>query len=133
MNTHINQPNLGLWILRLVVGGIFLYHGITKFNGIEGVVGFFGSLGFSPFLAYLVATIETVGGALLILGFFPRIISALFVMIMLVAIFRVKGADFTKAELDVTLLFASAAVFFLGAGAYVPAFAKKLNNGKYLK
>lgn len=102
-----------------------MYHGITKFGSMEGVIGFFQTLGFAPFLAYLVATIETLGGLLLILGIFPRVVASLFAVIMLVAIFKVKGGDFKKAELDVVLLFVSAAIFCLDTGSIKLSLGKK--------
>ncbi|MGJ9383576.1 DoxX family protein [Salipaludibacillus sp. CF4.18] len=53
-------------------------HGSDKFlGGIENTAGWFDSIDILGFLAYIVATIEMVGGIALILGIGTRIISTL--------------------------------------------------------
>ncbi len=119
MKIFSNQ-GFGLLLLRLTVGGIFLYHGITKFQNLEGTIGFFGKLGLAPFWAYLVATVETVGGALMVLGLWTTIVGLLFAVILIVALVKTKigtVTSFSGAELDVVLLLASLSVAFAGAGS----------------
>lgn len=71
-------------ILRVALGLVFLLHGVAKFSdGIEGVEEFFISLSIPGFLAIIVATIETVGGILMILGLIPRIVAALFIIVLI--------------------------------------------------
>lgn len=68
--------DLGLLVLRLAVGGIFLVHGLQKLVGLwngPGIDGFRGLLEQTGYeqaglLAVLGATGETAGGALLVLG-----------------------------------------------------------------
>ncbi|MGR9047616.1 DoxX family protein [Halobacillus faecis] len=85
------SPELGLTVLRLVLGLIFIVHGAQKFSGgIEGTVGFFSSLGIPGVLAYFVALVELLGGILIIIGFGTRVFAGLFAFIMLGAIFTVK-------------------------------------------
>jgi putative oxidoreductase len=70
----------GLAILRIVVGVALLVHGWSKWaNGIDGVAGFFASLGIpaATFFAYVVAIVETVGGLFLIVGFLTQIVGIL--------------------------------------------------------
>jgi putative oxidoreductase len=123
MKFTTTNTDLGALILRLIVGIVFVYHGYAKLTGMEGTIGFFASLGFAPILAYLVAWIETLGGVLMILGIGARVIAPLFVAIMLVATFVAKDGSFKKAELDIVLLCASLAIYWIGAGSYrVPAF-----------
>lgn len=123
MKLPTKNVDIALLVLRLVVGIVFVYHGYAKVTGMEGTIGFFASLGFAPILAYAVAWIETLGGALMILGVGTRVIAPLFAVIMLVAIFMVKDGSFSKAELDIVLLGASIALFSAGSGAYaIPAF-----------
>nr|WP_232278033.1 DoxX family protein [Paenibacillus sp. 481] len=103
----MNPTSYGIALVRIVLGLTFLLHGLDKFtNGIEGTAGFFSSIGIPGFMAYFVATVELVGGALVMVGLFSRLISAMFVVIMLVAIFTVKiGAGFVGGyELDLALL-----------------------------
>lgn len=80
-------------ILRLVLGVTFFIHGLVKFQGgIENIVGWFDSIGLPGFLAYAVALLELVGGIALIVGLGSRIVSALFVLLMLGATFSAKLA-----------------------------------------
>jgi putative oxidoreductase len=80
-------------ILRLVLGVTFFIHGLVKFQGgIENIVGWFDSIGLPGVLAYGVAVVEMVGGLALILGLGSRIVSGLFVVLMLGATVKVKLA-----------------------------------------
>ncbi|MGG3800860.1 DoxX family protein [Metabacillus fastidiosus] len=99
-------------ILRVFLGITFLMHGLSKFQGgIENTVGFFESLGLPGFTAYMVALIELIGGIAVILGLGTRIISILFVIILAVAIVKVKLAagflgngQMAGYELDLALM-----------------------------
>ncbi|MFD1886076.1 DoxX family protein [Paenibacillus wenxiniae] len=78
-------------IMRVVLGILFLAHGISKFQmGMDGVAGWFQSVGIPGFLAYIVSPIELVGGILLIIGLFTRYVSILLIIVLLGAIFTVK-------------------------------------------
>ncbi|QNU37546.1 DoxX family protein [Geobacillus sp. 44B] len=107
----IKNLELGSFIIRLVLGIIFLVHGFTKFQGgIENTAGFFSSIGLPGFLAYLVGGVELIGGILLILGLGTRIIAGAFAAIMVGAIFTVKlksgfvgGYEFELALLAMSL------------------------------
>lgn len=80
-------------ILRLVLGVTFFIHGLVKFQGgIENIAGWFDSIGLPGVLAYGVAVVEMVGGFALIIGLGSRIVSGLFVLLMLGATVKVKLA-----------------------------------------
>ena len=80
-------------ILRLVLGVTFFIHGLVKFQGgIENIVSWFDSIGLPGVLAYGVAGLEMVGGIALVVGLGSRIVSALFVLLMLGATVKVKLA-----------------------------------------
>lgn len=115
-------------ILRIVVGIVFLAHGVQKLQGIEGIVGFFGFLGIPApdIMAWVVALVETLGGLALIIGFGTRYAAALLAMVMLVAIATFKAsigliaapdAGTAGYELDGTLLAANIVLLILGGGA----------------
>jgi len=124
-----NKQNLALLITRVVVGLVFVAHGIQKFQGgISGVAGFFDGLGIPApqFFAWVVALIETFGGAALILGIFTRI-GALFLSgVMVVAIITVKTklgliAPFAQGagmELDLALLAGLLSLVLQGSGIF---------------
>jgi putative oxidoreductase len=99
-------------ILRLILGITFFVHGLVKFQGgIENIVGWFEAIGLPGFLAYGVASVEVIGGLLLILGLGSRIVSAILALLLIGATVKVKlavgflgdgqGAGF---ELDLALL-----------------------------
>lgn len=78
-------------IMRVVMGIIFVYHGVAKFQmGLGNVEAWFGSLGIPGFLAYGVAVLELVGGIMFIVGLFTRYVSAVFVVMLVGAIFTAK-------------------------------------------
>ncbi len=86
------NPGLGLGVLRIVLGIVFIAHGWGKvFGGIGDTAGFFGSLGIPlPTLAaWGIALLETGGGVLLILGLFVAPVAGLLVLHMLAGIFLV--------------------------------------------
>jgi putative oxidoreductase len=64
-----------LSILRLVVGLLFLEHGLSKFFGFPHVAAFDHGL---PAVLIVAACVETIGGALVAIGLFTRV--AAFVM-----------------------------------------------------
>lgn len=74
--------------LRVGLGAMFLYAGIMKLMGLAGVTGFFGSLGIPipQALGPLVAVLETLGGAFLLLGLWTRISSFVLAVILVVAV-----------------------------------------------
>ncbi|MGX6446329.1 DoxX family protein [Neobacillus sp. K501] len=108
----MNKNEIGKVILRAIVGLTFFIHGLSKFQGgISNTVDFFDSLGIPGLMAYVVAVIELLGGIALILGLGTRIVSLLFVFIMLGAIFTVKlsvgflgNGQMAGYELDLILL-----------------------------
>lgn len=78
-------------LMRVVLGILFLAHGISKLQmGLGNVDAWFSSMGVPGFLAYIVAVLEVVGGILLILGLFSRYVSGLFVVMLIGAIFTMK-------------------------------------------
>ncbi len=115
----------GLTVLRVVVGIVFLAHGIDKFfiTGVGGVAGFFGQIGIplAGFSAFLVAAVELVGGAALIAGFFTRIFAVLLGIITFVAMLLVhvsNGFFASSGGVELTLILTAAciALFLSGAG-----------------
>ncbi|WP_419887355.1 DoxX family protein [Neobacillus niacini] len=89
----MKKIEVSTFILRIVLGVTFFIHGLVKFQGgIENIVGWFDSIGLPGVLAYGVAVLEMVGGLALIIGLGSRIVSALFVLLMLGATVKVKLA-----------------------------------------
>lgn len=81
----------GILIVRILLGGIMFLHGLQKFtDGIGGTVQFFDSLGIPGFMAYIVASIELVGGVALVFGVLVPYISVLIAGVLVGAIVTVK-------------------------------------------
>ena len=105
--------------LRTAIGVIFIVHGTGKFD--PGFVGFLtGTLGLPPEMQIPIALAETIPGILLIIGVLTRISSSLLSIVMLGAIFYVKGATNLTGEkafeLDLILLAASLVIIVAGPG-----------------
>ncbi|MGG4268350.1 DoxX family protein [Peribacillus simplex] len=108
----MNKQEIGTFLLRVILGITFLLHGLSKFqDGLDNTSGWFQSMGIPGFMAYVVGTIELVGGLALILGLGTRIISALLIFIMAGAIVYVKfpagfmgNGEGTGFELDLVLM-----------------------------
>jgi putative oxidoreductase len=81
---------------RIVIGLAFYQAGSGKFRHFENVIGFFQGIGipFPAFNAGLVASMETVGGVMLILGLFTRFFASGLSITMVVALLTADKADF---------------------------------------
>ncbi|GGH66870.1 putative oxidoreductase CatD [Paenibacillus silvae] len=109
---------MGLFFLRIMIGLIFVMHGWSKFEGgISGTVGFFESIGIPGFMASVVAIIELAGGAAVILGLGTRVFAALFIAVMVGALFTAKaGQPFLNGtELDYMLMAGSLTLLLTGS------------------
>ncbi len=82
-------------ISRITIGGIFIQAGWGKLHNLGKVAEFFASLGIpAPSLqAPFVATVEFVGGILVLVGFFTRAAAIPLIGTMVVAIATAKMAD----------------------------------------
>lgn len=87
----MTKSNIVSLIMRVVLGIIFVFHGVDKFQmGLSNVEAWFSSMGIPGFLAYVVAVIELVGGIMLIVGLFTRYVSVLLVVTLIGAIVTAK-------------------------------------------
>lgn len=80
------RSDVAALLLRVSLGALFLAHGlilkVMTFT-VAGTVGFFESLGYPGFFAYLVIFGEIAGGTALILGVYTRLVSLLLLPIMI--------------------------------------------------
>lgn len=108
-------------IIRVILGGLFILHGIDKFDtGISNVEGFFDSSGvpLASLTAPLTAVLEIVLGATLIVGLFTRLSAFVLALIMIGAIIWVKAENgiLGSSELDLAYLSGLLALVLLGPG-----------------
>lgn len=78
----------GLLVLRIGVGAIFIMTGWMKVSDLSATVGFFATLGFSAFWAYLVTAVELLGGIAVLLGIYSRVATILLSIVMIVATYE---------------------------------------------
>lgn len=122
---------MGLLVLRLTLGTVFLAHGAQKAfgwfggPGFGGATGFIGSLGFRParFWAALAVGGELAAGLLFVLGLLTPLAGLLVLATMAVAIAKVHGPKgfFVQDggfEYNLVLIIAALAVAAIGPGAF---------------
>src|ERR1700733_9665120 len=119
--TRLNalQP-LGLLVLRLVLGIIFIWHGYPKLTHPDAMHGMFVQHGLPGYFVSVAGVLEVFGGGLLILGFLTRIAAMLLAIEMVVAIWKVHSAGGYLAvhnyEFPLALAAACFALATVGAG-----------------
>lgn len=131
MSSLFNSPSqrlidIGLTILRVVLGAIFIAHGGQKLfvYGFAGVAGAFGQMGVpaAGFVGPAIALIEFFGGIALALGLLTRVaalgigstmVGAILLVHLPAGFFAPNGIEFPLA-----LLGAAATLVVTGAGRY---------------
>jgi putative oxidoreductase len=118
--------DIGLLLLRVGLGAMFIYHGIPKFLGgpeswvsVGGAMKTFG-ITFAPgFWGFMAAFSELFGGIFLILGLFFRPVCVLLTITMLVAAnmtFKMgQGLMGAAHPLELAIVFIS--LIFIGTGS----------------
>ena len=117
--------DVGVLILRVVLGLTMAAHGYNKFfgkGGLSGTAGWFDSMGMKPgiFHARVAATTEMAAGIGLAVGLLTPIPAAGFVALMLVAAWTVhkdNGFFIVKEGWEYNLVLASSAVGIATIGA----------------
>jgi putative oxidoreductase len=124
----VPDASVGVLILRLALGIVFLPHGLSKLKNPGELAGLLKTLGVpAPALfAWLVALLESVGAALLIVGLATRVVAVGLAIDMVVAIgsvrIRMMKAPFTSTqqaqgwEFEFALMAMALALVFTGAG-----------------
>ena len=104
--------------IRITVGLIFVMHSLGKFD--PGFAGFITKQGLPPEMQIPIALAEFVPGILLIIGGLNRISASILSIVMLGAIFAVKGAQNITGqggvELELLLLASLLVIIVIGPG-----------------
>ena len=110
------SQDIGRFGLRLVIGSIFIAHGISKFN--PGFAGFLTSQGIPVELQIPIALAELIPGILLITGILTRLSGIMLSIIMLGAIFVIKGAASLIGEggVELDLILLASILIIVGVG-----------------
>ncbi len=119
----------GALLLRLVLGCAMVYHGYGKVVPATGLHGSpiaamehfsrsVASLGLPPWLGYVSALTEFVGGALLVIGLVTRLAALLVAINMTVALVTVNlHKGYGASEYTLALMAMAVMLLFYGAGA----------------
>jgi putative oxidoreductase len=123
--------DLGLLVIRLVIGVLFIGHGAQKLfgwfggHGLKGTGGWFDSIGMKPgvTMALLAGVAELVGGLLFGLGLLTPLAAILIAATMFMAIVKVHGQNGLWAtsngyEYNLTLLAVAIGIALIGPGQY---------------
>jgi putative oxidoreductase len=119
--------HLGLFVLRLVVGGLFVGHGAQKLfgsfggHGLEGTSRHFEAIGLRPgrHQALAAGLSEFLGGGLLALGLLTPIATMVLIAVMTAAVVTVhyaKGLWAGNGGYEYNLVMAAAAFALAGVG-----------------
>ena len=121
-----DKTEYAAFILRIGLGVMFIAHGLLKVMvfTLPGTAGFFESVGFPGWLAYIVAFAEIGGGALLIAGIAVRAVSLALIPVLLGALYVHFGAGWVFSnpnggwEYPAFLVLASVVQVLLGPGKF---------------
>lgn len=127
--TKLEQQSYALFLIRLVLGYIFLVHGGQKVlgwfggPGLEGFVKWAAGYGIPNFISYLAAYAEFIGGALLFTGIATEIGALLVIGVMLGAVFIIHWPNgfFVQNggfEYTLNLIFFAIATIIGGPGKF---------------
>jgi putative oxidoreductase len=118
----------GKLILRVMIGGLLLLHGIAKMQtGVDWLSGMLASSGLPAFLRYGVYVGEVIAPILLVIGLFSRPAGLVVAINMLVALLLARRDDIfmieprgggLSIELELLYLLGGVAVWCLGSGRY---------------
>lgn len=123
--------NLGLLIIRLVIGVLFVGHGVQKLfgwlggYGLKGTGGWMESIGIKPgvTMALLAGLAELIGGILFALGLLTPLAGIMIAGTMVMAIVKVHAPNglWTTSngyEYNLTLLAVAIGIALIGPGQY---------------
>ncbi len=134
MSTVSLNTDLATLLLRIIFGGMFIYHGWPKLTGYSQMVEMFGDpIGIGSELSViLVIFAEFFCGIFILLGFMTRFAVVPVFITMLVAYFVAHAKDdFMIKMLPFVYLFLCPVLFILGSGKYsvdAVLFTKKAEN-----
>ena len=91
--TTIDDEIIFFFILRILVGLIFIYHGFSKVNDMQSWIKTMSSKEITSFIAIFSGWLEIIVGIFLFLGFLTRISAFFAASFMIVAIYLVHIKD----------------------------------------
>ena len=125
--------DFGLLLLRIVIAGLMLFHGIAKLNSLTGIENMLAEAGLPSIMAYGVYVTELIAPILIIIGFRIRLASLVFFLGMVAAlvlahsdhIFAISKTGGLEIELLLLYAFGGLVFFFTGSGSYAVSSSNK--------
>lgn len=113
------STDIALFLARIGLAAVFIVHGWGKFVDMEGTMSYFITLGLPGSLAYLVASLELLGGIAMLLGIGTTAAGVGLAIVMIGAIIKAKWSQgfFGGWEFDLVLLLSALAIAASGAGS----------------
>jgi putative oxidoreductase len=115
------DTDLAALLMRLILGGLFIYHGWQKIESYDTILPMFKDpIGLGNKLSFnLLIFSEFFGGILLVVGLFTRLAVLPILFSMFIAYFVAHQHDpFMRKELPFSLLLWCLPVFVMGSGKY---------------
>lgn len=120
----LSSPDLGLFVLRIAVAAVFIYHGLPKLKKFKMMAQ---GMGFPASFVLLLGLTETVSSLGLIFGYGVRLAAALLAIVMIGAIYfktqkwhiPFAAQDKTGWEFDLILLAANVAIVLTDGGSFL--------------
>jgi putative oxidoreductase len=115
-----HNPALGLLLIRIATGAIFIHHGWMKYGNVPMTTKFIQSLGMPGFMAYAIIAVEIIGGAMLILGVLGRVaaVATGIAMIVAVSLVTYPHRGLAGSELELLLMAVSFGLALTSMGKY---------------
>ena len=127
-NNFLRNTDFGLLLLRLTIGGLMLFHGVSKLiNGVGPISGMLEALGLPGFIAYFSLAAELLGSAMIVAGLWTRAAAVVFAGNMVVAVLMAHAGQIFSVdpatggwaiELPMLYLLGAAVLIFTGGGKY---------------
>lgn len=126
-NSSTGMDDTGKLILRVVLGGLILFHGVSKiFHGVGFITGLVAKAGLPPAVGYLVYVGEVIAPLMLVFGLWTRLAALVVAINMIVAIllvhvpqiFTLSDTGGWALELQGMYLASALAIILFGAGRY---------------
>lgn len=121
------NEDLARLLLRIMVGGLLLFHGFSKIiHGVGVVKTIFAAQGIPTFFAYFSYVGEVIAPILILLGVYTRWSALLVAGTIFIALLTTQiGAFFSlnqfggwALELQAFYILGALSIFFLGSGSY---------------
>jgi putative oxidoreductase len=124
---HANYQDAGKLLLRLLVGGMLILHGVHKiFTGPSGIEHMIAAAGYPGAFGWAVYVGEILAPVLVIVGYYTRVGGLLILIDMIVAVLLTRGGHVWALDshggwviqLEAFFGLGGLAIALLGAGRY---------------